>query len=299
MISRLDPSSEAFLAAVNRINDQAQRATRQISSGIRISVASDAPEDLSTLLRSRAELDQTTQIGDNLGRVKSEVDTAEQTVSNAAKLMDRVITLAAQGATGTQSAETRASMAGEVDGIFQQMVGISTTTMGGRYLFSGDADSTAPYAWDSTAAYPVAGYYGADATRKISDSAGVTFRVSLSAQQIFDDMNDSVFHALWDLSQGLHNNDATAISSALGEVKDAGDHLNRQLAFYGTVQNQVSRAVDDASAKELRLKSDVASLQETDATEAILELTQANIHLQAALESRARLPRTSLFDFLA
>ena len=57
MISSIDPSSERFLADLSRIQNEINTAERQTSSGLKISQPSDAPEQLSSLLRIQADLD--------------------------------------------------------------------------------------------------------------------------------------------------------------------------------------------------------------------------------------------------
>ena len=60
----------------------------------------------------------------------------------------------------------------------------------------------------------------------------------------------------------------------------------------------VNDAIDQASKTELRLKAQIANLEDADMAQAALELTSASIQQNASLQSRARMPRTSLFDFL-
>jgi flagellin-like hook-associated protein FlgL len=76
------------------------------------------------------------------------------------------------------------------------------------------------------------------------------------------------------------------------------DHLNSALASYGSYQNKLSSAKEFGQSLELQLKTQIGGLEDADATEAILQLNQGQIQQQAALTSRAQLPRTTLFDFL-
>jgi len=43
----------------------------------------------------------------------------------------------------------------------------------------------------------------------------------------------------------------------------------------------------------------LSGIEDADLTKSITELNQANLQQQAALQSRARIPRTTLFDYLA
>ena len=51
MISNLNQSSEAFLANVERVQRTVDDASRQVSSGKRVNVASDAPDEIDTIMQ--------------------------------------------------------------------------------------------------------------------------------------------------------------------------------------------------------------------------------------------------------
>jgi flagellar hook-associated protein 3 FlgL len=300
MLRSLDPASDAFRASMNRISDRLERAQRQISTGLRVSAVSDDPDNISTILQARANLESTEQIQTNLGRVKAESDAAEQALQTAVGIVERARVLGAQGMTGTASAEARKALAAEIGSMMEQLVGITRTAVGGRYLFGGDSDQQAPYSIDLTQSNAVSPYAGAAVTRDIQHPNGTRFRVAKTAQDIFDSpaASENVFSSLNALRLSLEGNDETGIGSALSTVASSLDHLNGQLAYYGTVQNKVAEATEFGSALQLQLKTLLASLQEADLTEAILELNMAQIQQEAALKAKVNAPRTSLFDYL-
>ena len=67
MISSISPASQIFLAGVDQIQQRISQANQQITSGLKISVASDAPDQIGDLLQLRANEAQDTQIQSNLG----------------------------------------------------------------------------------------------------------------------------------------------------------------------------------------------------------------------------------------
>src|SRR5579864_2748935 len=145
MISGIDPAAEQFLAALDLSKAQTDRAQKQISSGLKFQDASDAPDQVSDILKLRADVARNSQVQTNLSSVKAQVDTAEQAIENAVQLVERARTLAAKGATGTETVSSRAQIAQEVISLQQQLVSLSATQIGGRFVFGGDADQTAPY----------------------------------------------------------------------------------------------------------------------------------------------------------
>src|ERR1039457_963789 len=146
MISNLNSSSEAFLANMQRVQRRVEDANRQVSSGKRVNVASDAPGDIDTILQLRTDDVRNSQIQENLGVAKADADAADGALTSATLLMDRATTLAAQGANFTVDATGRQSIAGEVQSLLEQMTSISNTTVQGRYIFGGDQGSNPPSA---------------------------------------------------------------------------------------------------------------------------------------------------------
>ncbi len=306
MITNLDPVSEFFLAGVDHIQQRLADANRQLSSGKKISSAADAPDQIGALLQLRAARQRNTQIQSNLVLAKTDTDTADSALASAIKLMDRVLTLASQGTGLSQTADTRQGLAQEIEGLQQQMVGYSQASVQGRYIFSGDQSDTPAYNFDiNSPNNAVIQLSGAAATAMIEDPAGGSFSASKTAQEIFDARNadgtaaaDNVFAALNNLRNALLSNDPTQILSAIDPLKQAATHLNNMEAFYGSVQSRIQDATDFADNYDVQLQTRISQLEDADVPAAALEVTSANTQLQAAFEMRARLPHTSLFDYL-
>ncbi len=300
MLTSLDASAQQFLNSLNRISQRMDTAQRQISTGVRLGRVSDDPDQVSTLLQARADLSASDQIKANLGRIKAEVDGGEQALESAVQLFERARTLGAQGASGTQTAASQVALGQEVGSILEQLVGTAGTQVAGRYIFSGDSDQLVPYTVDLTQTPPVSAYLGSGSTRVAQHPNGTTFALGRTAQEIFDSPTpeDNVFLALTNLRDALLANDDAGIRTALDGMGQVGDHLNSELAYYGTTQNKIAEATDFADTRSLQLQTQIGDIQDADLTSAILELNQSQTQQQAALSARARLPRTSLFDYL-
>ncbi len=300
MLSSLDPAAQQFLNTLNRIGDRMGRAQRQISTGVKIAQVSDAPAAVPLILAARANATATEQILANLGRVRSEIDAGEQALQSAVQVFDQVQTLGAQGATDTLTPEGRAVLAQQLDSLLQQLVGLAGTAVEGRYIFAGDSDQQIPYTYTPGQPVPLSAYLGSNSTRLAQHPNGTTFPVALTAQQLFDsaDPSTNVFAAVQNLSTAFKNNDMTAIRTVMDGLSQVSGYLNGQLAQYGNAQNKIAAATDFGKNLRVQLATQLSSMEDADLTEAILEMTQAQTQQQAALESRARLPRSTLFDYL-
>ncbi|HWC98030.1 MAG TPA: flagellin [Candidatus Sulfopaludibacter sp.] len=323
MNTNLSPSGTLYLANLNRIEQRISDASSQITSGKKLNVASDAPDEIGPLLQLRADRQRNQQIQSNLVLAQTDAQAADNALSSATALMDRATTLAAEGANATQTADTRASIAPEVQSLLEQMVSYSQTQVQGRYIFSGDQAGSPSYQLNlsNTDGSGVDRLAATGSTRLIEDPAGGTFASSKGAQEIFgpvqqgtdsdgnplvDDSGnpvyvptpDNAFAALNSLRVALLNNDTAGINTALNSIKQASTHLNSALTFYGTVETRIQDATNFATTYDTQLQTEISSKEDTDIPSAALELTAANTQLQAAMTMQGKLPTSTLFNYL-
>jgi len=299
MITNLDPTSELFLTNVNRIQERIAEASRQVSSGRKIAEPSDAPDQIDGLLQLRADRERNQQIQANLSLELTRVQTADGALGSAIKLMDRARTLATQGATATATPTGRQAMADEVQSLMDQMVACSRTAVQGRYIFSGDAETSPPYQANAASLNGVDQLVTAAATRQVQNPAGGSFVAGKTAQEIFDSPGgSSAFGALASLRASLLAGDPAAIAQASASVATASIQLNSTVAFYGAVQGRITDAQAFAERYDTQLQTQLSQMQDADVAAAALTLAQSNTQLQAAFQMRAAMPHKSLFDFI-
>jgi len=301
MTTNLDAGSELFLANLNRIQQGLATANRQVSSGKKISVASDAPDQIGTLLQLRADLQHNSQVQSNLVLAKTDASSADSAIGAAINMLDQAMTLGEQGSNTTQTADIRKTLSDQIQAIQQQMIAVTTTSVQGRYIFNVDHPDAPPYTFDSAllATNPVVQMSPSTATLHVEDPAGGSFLAAKGAVEIFDSpVPNGPLTVLNNLRLALIANDPTAITAAIDPIKQASAHLNSMQAFYGQVETRIQSATDYASNRDTQLQSQISDVEDADITAAALQLTQSSVQLQAAMQMRARLPHNSLFDYL-
>ena len=304
MISGLDPMNEQFLASLNSLQARLNAAQTHLSSGLRVNKASDAPQQIGDIFQTRADLSHATQVDQNLGIVKAQVDAADSALQGAVQVLEQAGTIGVQGDGDTPSGQL-ATLANQVQGLISQLAAISRTTVGGVYIFSGDQGASPAYQVNPASANGVDRLIQTQATALASDPTGNTFQVAKTAQDLFDKRDSSdnfapenAFAALKNLQNALQSGNNTAISQAIDGIHTASAYLNQQLGFYGEAQNRIDSAISLAKKFEVQAQTQLSGLQDADVPAEAIELTQANTALNAAMSARAKRPSTSLFDFL-
>jgi flagellin-like hook-associated protein FlgL len=194
----------------------------------------------------------------------------------------------------------------QVQGILQNLVKLSGTTSGGRYIFSGDLDQQALYTLDATQPTGVRQLAAPTNTRGITDANGVQIWLGKTASEIFDARNpdttpasDNVFAAVNSLLTALQNNDSAAAAASIANLKAADSHLNEELGYYGIGQARVNDTLTSISSSLVSVQTEQSNLRDADMAAAAVELQQLTVQQQAALSARAKIGGTNLFDFLA
>lgn len=298
MTSGISANAQRFLLDMNRLQQRGDRAQAQLSSGKRLVTASDDPAQVSTLLSIKSQLAKSVQTRANLGRFQSEVDTAETSLRQAVSLMDKAAQLGAQGATDVGTVD-RAALATQVRGLLTQMVSIANTSIEGRYVFSGGNDQSPAYTVNLSSTNGVDPTVAFTPGRQVLDGNGTPLPAGLTADTIFNASGtDGVFKALNDLRLALESDSATDTQTAMDSLDKASTYLNQQLAHYGDLQTQITTAVNTAYTMETTWKTALSRVEDADAAEAALAVTENKTAREAAYSAESGRPRTSLFDYI-
>ena len=306
MLPAVKGPSEQFLTDLDRIQSAMNTVQRQLSSGLRVGQASDDPSAVPSILNTQSEIAQNNQAQTTLNQVGTELKSGDSSLQQAVALLDKAITLASQAGSTVNGNTQIATLAGQVQDIQEQLVSLSNTSVGGRFIFSGDDSQQAAYALDSMQPNGVRQLAPGNSTLAITDTNGNTLWKPMTAQQIFDARDTggaaaagNVFAAVNSLLTALQNNDSSAAGGTMDSLKAADDHLNQQLGLIGIAETRVTDATTAAAKSVTTEQQELSSLRDADTAGDAVELTQLNTQQQAALSARAKMSQYNLFDFLA
>ena len=302
----IQTAASQFLANLSGLEERMAKTNVEVSSGSRVHTLSDDPDSVSEILQLNAQIAANDQIKTNVTRVQTEVNAAESAINTAASLMDRAAQIAAQGSS-TGSSVDRSQLAQQIKDILGEMQQLANSQVGGRFIFAGNADQTAPYGPVDLAANPTNGvgpYAGNASTRSVVDAYGIQISVSYTAQDVFDGgttgtPSTSVFQSLTEAYTALANNDPTATSAAAADLKSAATYLDGQQALYGDIQGKLADALTSQGDLYTSLRAQLSNLQDADMAEAVTQQQTDSTALTAAETAYSSMPKKSLFDYLA
>lgn len=306
MMPLLPGVTQNYLDDLNRMQSEMNTLQGQMSSGLRVQHASDDPFAVGSILHSQQRIGQLQQSQTNLGQLQGELQVGDSALQQAIQSIDSAVSLASQAGSNASDPTQNAILAQQAQSILSQLVNLSATTSGGRFIFSGDLDQQALYALDPTQPTGVRQLATATSTRVVTDVNGSQVWLARTASDIFDARDASgaptaanAFAAVNALLVALQSNNSAGAMASITNLQAAADHLNQELGHYGVGETTAQDALDAAGKSLVTEQQTLSSLRDTDLASAAVQMTQLSTQQQAALQSRAKLSKLNLFDFLA
>ena len=308
MTSSISPTSEIFLANLQQIENRISTAEEQLSSGLAVNQASDDPDEISSILMLRAQIAGVQQTQQNLSTVSPQVNSAENAIQQAIQALDTATSLATAASGSTSSAAQQALMVPQVQGILQQLLSLSQTSVNGQFIFNGNQSDQASYCYtlnaQGTGVTPPAVQPGPPG--QIMDPNGIPISTGLTAYEVFDggdgganQPQDSAFNAVSSLLTALQNNDSAGIQAALTNIQTASAYMNGESSFYGAAQNSITAANNTGSTLLTQLQQQLSNEQDADAAQVSEDLQSALTDEQAAMSAQAEYKPQTLFSYLS
>ncbi len=300
---------------VPRLQRDISQLREQISSGKRINRPSDDPSSFATAERMKTLGNQLARREESIASARTFVDRTQQELDGLADLFTRAREDGVRAADDTRSADDRAAIANELRSIKDEVVDRMNSTQGGEYIFAGNRTDTQPFGADGSAndAAPINGSLDAldgDRTRPIGKNQDLTINVDGKALAQYDTTAggdpETITGALDNLIKAVDPADNSPpsgppdpdISTALGEVEDALDHVISKGSEAGAIGRRLSTAQEQVEAASLEANERRSDAEDTDLATAISELQQRQTQLQAAFQATSSSQKTSLVNFL-
>jgi flagellar hook-associated protein 3 FlgL len=230
-------------------------------------------------------------------------DTQLTQLSDLANEIRVAITKAAADRDGT-------SLMSQLDAYFDQVVGIMNAKDANGYIYAGDNNQSAPVVVNSIAelaALPTVADAFVNGTIKTEVKISETQNVEVGL--LASDLATELFTLLRQVAQFDSGVDGpfsgtttpaqqTFIESMIPTAIDAQHGVNAQAAANGIHYQTVQKAVEQLQASSVVYKGFVSNIEDVDMAQALAQLNQNQVALQAAFQVTSTLNRLSLLDYL-
>jgi flagellar hook-associated protein 3 FlgL len=265
-------------------------ATTVASSGLRVQQPGDDPAAAGQItLHSQAQ-GRAQAIADGTQRGADELASADSALGNIANSIAQARQLAVQLSNSTYTAAQRAAAAGQIDGIYSQVVSALNTEVGGRYVFGGTKDSAPPFDAATGA------YNGDTGTRQIEIAPGVWSAASVRADVALKGAGggSDVLATLQALSSALAGNNVAGVQASLDGLTAGTAQVASARAAVGNASNALDSGHSVALAAVTAEKTATSYVQDADVVESATQLQLAQRALEAAVSASSQSFQLSL-----
>tara|TARA_B100001057_G_scaffold335815_1_gene336545 strand:+ start:399 stop:1283 length:885 start_codon:yes stop_codon:yes gene_type:complete len=265
----------------------------KLGSGKQLLHPSENPSKADLISRLQSGKERQAVYSKNVDAAQTRLTSEEAVLTSMTQIMQRITELTVQGGNDTLAAEDRAVIAAEVKALRDELLNLANTQdINGNYIFSGNKVQASAFVENSSGVVTYNGDYG---RLQINVSDVRRLSINTIGPELFSTAD---FAALDDLVIKLNADNGSGIRSAISAVEAISNKLT---VSYGTMASRVA-AIESQRAiiedTELRIDELLLREDDLDYAEAVTELTQESVALQALQASFAKLSQLTLFNFI-
>ncbi len=299
-----------YANAANYIRQQASALARyqdQVSSGLRIKVASDDPISYVALAQTKAAAMRFESYAQTVADSTAALNGGVDSLQAVNQLLVRAKQIAQEGANSETTPQAYEALATEVDRLIERAVAAGNSQFEGRYVFGGTATDTPPFR--AVAPGPnqpptSVAYDGAAERASALVFQGQTVDTRYVGSSVFQGAGADVFQSLIGLRDELRDTvmpsgvKTQALSQRIDSLESArsaiGDATGEQASNLASLRTLETRMSD------LKLNADIriGELGGTDYAEAVVKIQEHQSTLEATLTVSSKLLQPSLLDFI-
>ncbi|MDE2368425.1 MAG: flagellar hook-associated protein FlgL [Burkholderiales bacterium] len=280
----------------------------QMTSGLRVQVASDDPVAAAQVVRAAAAQSRITAQTTAANASQTEMQQTDSALGNAANLILQARNLIVSAGNGSYTDSDRANIATQLQGLQTDLFSIANTSNGnGRYLFGGQGSDTAPFVQGANGAVS---YVGIAGQQTAASSQALPLTVDGNVWMNAADPGNpgstiSVFQSLQNTITALNTPGQSAaqiaatVKQGLASLDAGANLLSSARAAVGSAENAVTNVTNQLSAGMLASQTQQSNAQDLDMTAAISNFSTQQTGYQAALKTYSMIQQLSLFNYIS
>jgi len=287
----------ATTAGLAKAAERLLQYQQQVSTGKRISKASDDPSAVATTIVERgaqASINRYLQAADS---AKSRLSVADSVLSDLIEQLSsaQVTVLSARGSNKTQAQRDAAAddLAQLRDAVMRDL----NTSFHGGYVFGGATGTTVPYEKDVNGV--VSAYQGSTVEVSVDISKAHEVAVVFNGESVAKGSDAvDVFTVFDQAIAAVRAGDETGMNTAMAALQRAFDRSTAMQSRVGAGLRSIEETTLQLQAADRASGARVSALEDADMAAAASGMTEAETTYRAALSAAAQLNRLSLMDYL-
>lgn len=294
-----DNSTQA--KSIANINVQRSRLSvlqERVSTSKKINRASDDPSGAEAVINLKTSQTAIAQFQRSAATANQKLTATDDALNSYNDILNRLKTLTTQGLSDTNTPQSRAAIATEIDSLRDRALNLANTKNGNEYVFGGTRQNAAPFdpATAAAATTPTSAQY-------VQIEPGATaIAVGTTADTVFADSSSTIFADLSAAASALRGTgdsaaDKATLQNTMSRLGVYSNLQNTAQVRVGVNMQYTTTAQDQLTASSQTIDTKVSSLESADFAETALDLTNTQNALNATLQATVQ-GRRSLFDYL-
>lgn len=286
--------STSLLANISNNREQITRLQSQLASGKRVMKPSDDPQATDSILRLQAVFDRNEQYLKNISDGYAMMEETSQALNSVAELLTDIRDELVRASNGTRQ-DSLQIHANRIDQLLSQFVEIANTKFNGKYIFGGTQTLEAPFTLAPDRSAVTVNPNGISGTIQYPVADGSLQTVNIPGDEAFQ--GGQFFQEIIRLRDQL----AGGQFPQPGDVESVAammEHVLGKASKAGSILQSLEASQTHLEQQQVQLRSLISVDQDTDVPEAIVQLRNKEVLLEAALNTGARILPKSLLDFL-
>lgn len=323
MITRMTTSMMAgtTLATIQRNFNRLADVNKQLSSGKRMSFASDDPASSVSSMRLRKELAATEQFKRNISDANSWLATSDAAMQSVADRYTEARTLLINSIDGALGDKSQGALAAQLRKIAESIMSQANSTYLGRTVFAGNSDKGLVFKTgsdghdtiflaaekDEITAKSVDRRIDADTTVQANVDGNKLFgtgTIKWDGNTLKTDNNPSVMNLLIEAAKILESptgpvgENRQKIESIQKELGERFAKLQEAQSAVGARHKQVLEAQNSVIFDLQQVKGQISDVEDIDIQKVTIDMSLASMAYQASLSSTQRVVQPTLLDYL-
>lgn len=318
MKSTLAMNYRMLSANLENISNRLFDLRQQAATGKQMNRPSDNPAGIRPVLSYRVQIQSADRTLDQMSMARGEMQVLDSSLGHVENVMATAKETGISAMSGAANEEDRATYAGRISQLFDEIFQAANTQSSGKYLYAGYEENTPPFTLnedydpalydpDDSDTWAVE-YHGDANVKTVEIGTDKQIETALTGCRLFcgDADNDGhadadgldLFSMLKDFETAIRNNDRDAMDEGLEKLEQGADQVRRLRGRMGNNAWRIERAGEHLSEASIEFQKIISSYEDADVLDVFSKLVQQETAFEAALNVTTRIARLSILDFM-
>ena len=283
-----------LLYSLGQDNSSINKLQEQISTGQNVNSPSDNPALNQQLMLLQGQVNDNNVYSQNTQYASSFLNEQSTVLNSAVSLLTNMKSMMVSAANDSNSQDLQ-SYSTQLGQQIKQLLDISNTQYGGKYIFGGTETTSQPFFMNAAQTAVSANPNGVGGALQLNVGQQMTEQYNITGAEAFS--NGKIFNDLI----SIENSMAIGNTPSQADLSTVGNYLNSMIninAKAGAMLDRFNLIQNQLTSQNQTLQATISNLGNTDVASAVIQLQQQQTTLNAALKTGSGIIQLSLANYL-